>query len=68
MKINIKLNKEPTYGTKRIVTKFSWWPIIIKHPDVINIVWLSTVTLEQVYLQHSWKNIKVIENDKDLVQ
>lgn len=68
MKINIKINKEPTYGSKRIVTKFAWLPIIINHPGVTNIVWLSTVTLEQEYVSHSWKNRKVIENDKDLVQ
>lgn len=49
MEINIKLYPETELGTKRTITKFAWFPIKIKHNEVIIIKWLETVTIEQTY-------------------
>jgi hypothetical protein len=45
---------------KRIIEKFTWFPVIIRFRRGIQINWLEKTKIEQELINNRWKNKKIL--------
>lgn len=66
-----KSRYDPKIGSKKMVSKFWWLPVVIHETDSKKLLWLERASIEYTYIRHfghntivsktgSWKPTKIV--------